>query len=54
MEYVISDAIAGGADTMVTVGGLQSNHMRQVAASGNRFGLKVWKYSTHQLYNSRN
>jgi 1-aminocyclopropane-1-carboxylate deaminase len=44
MEYVLPDALAVGADTLVTTGGLQSNHMRQVAAIAARFGLKVSNY----------
>jgi len=41
LEYVLPDAIAEGADTIVTTGGLQSNHMRQTAAAAARLGLKV-------------
>ncbi|MFW9844573.1 MAG: pyridoxal-phosphate dependent enzyme, partial [Candidatus Thorarchaeota archaeon] len=31
MEFVLGDAKANKADTIVTVGGLQSNHCRQTA-----------------------
>ena len=41
LEYVIADALAQGADTLVTEGGLQSNHMRQTAAAAAKYGLKV-------------
>jgi 1-aminocyclopropane-1-carboxylate deaminase len=41
LEYVLPDAIAQGADTLVTVGGLQSNHMRQTVAAAAKYGLKV-------------
>jgi 1-aminocyclopropane-1-carboxylate deaminase/D-cysteine desulfhydrase-like pyridoxal-dependent ACC family enzyme len=41
LEYVIPDALKNGATTLVTTGGLQSNHMRQVAAAAARYGLKV-------------
>jgi 1-aminocyclopropane-1-carboxylate deaminase len=41
LEYVLPDALAQGADTLVTVGGPQSNHMRQTAAAAARYGLKV-------------
>ena len=41
LEYVLADAIAQGADTLVTTGGIQSNHMRQTAAAAARLGLKV-------------
>jgi 1-aminocyclopropane-1-carboxylate deaminase len=41
LEYVLADAINQGADTLVTTGGVQSNHMRQTAAAGARLGLDV-------------
>jgi 1-aminocyclopropane-1-carboxylate deaminase len=41
LEYVIPDALKTGATVLVTTGGLQSNHMRQVAAAAARYGLKV-------------
>ncbi|GJC83191.1 1-aminocyclopropane-1-carboxylate deaminase [Colletotrichum liriopes] len=41
LEYVLADAIERGADTLVTTGGIQSNHMRQTAAAAARLGLKV-------------
>src|SRR2546423_10018019 len=41
LEYVVADAIAKGADTLVTHGGFQSNHCRATAAIGARLGLKV-------------
>jgi 1-aminocyclopropane-1-carboxylate deaminase len=40
LEYLIPDAIAQGADTLVTVGGVQSNHTRQVAAVAAKLGMK--------------
>jgi 1-aminocyclopropane-1-carboxylate deaminase len=40
LEYIIPDAIAAGADTLVTVGGVQSNHTRQVAAVAAKIGMK--------------
>lgn len=33
LEYIIPDAIASGADTLVSIGGVQSNHTRMVAAA---------------------
>src|SRR6185369_17346845 len=39
LEYVAADAIAKGADTLVTVGGIQSNHARATAAVAAKFGL---------------
>jgi 1-aminocyclopropane-1-carboxylate deaminase len=40
LEYLIPDALAAGADTLVSIGGVQSNHTRQVAAVAARLGLK--------------
>ncbi|RCK43484.1 1-aminocyclopropane-1-carboxylate deaminase [Thalassospira profundimaris] len=40
MEYIIPDAIKSGADTLVTIGGVQSNHTRQVAAIAAKIGMK--------------
>ena len=39
LEYLIADAQQKGADTLVTVGGLQSNHARQTAAAAAKFGF---------------
>ena len=41
LEYVVADAIAQGADTLITHGGAQSNHCRATAALGARLGLRV-------------
>src|SRR5919199_6336650 len=41
LEYLLPDAIAQGADTLVTIGGVQSNHTRQVAAAAARAGMKA-------------
>ncbi|MDP4501785.1 1-aminocyclopropane-1-carboxylate deaminase [Nonomuraea turcica] len=41
LEYLIPDALAQGADTLVSIGGVQSNHTRQVAAVAARLGLKA-------------
>ncbi|MER8511122.1 1-aminocyclopropane-1-carboxylate deaminase [Mesorhizobium sp. M0894] len=40
LEYIIPDAIASDADTLVTVGGVQSNHTRMVAAVAAKIGMK--------------
>tara|TARA_R110000796_G_scaffold10692_1_gene35596 strand:- start:77918 stop:78934 length:1017 start_codon:yes stop_codon:yes gene_type:complete len=40
MEYIVPDAIKSGADTLVTIGGVQSNHTRQVAAIAAKVGMK--------------
>ncbi|GAB3692880.1 1-aminocyclopropane-1-carboxylate deaminase [Angustibacter aerolatus] len=41
LEYIVPDALASGADTLVSIGGYQSNHTRQVAAVAARLGLKA-------------
>ena len=40
LEYIVPDVLASGADTLVSIGGVQSNHTRQVAAVGAKLGLK--------------
>lgn len=40
LEYLVADALSQGCDTLVSIGGVQSNHTRQVAASAARVGLK--------------
>jgi 1-aminocyclopropane-1-carboxylate deaminase len=40
LEYLVADALAKGADTLVSIGGVQSNHTRQVAAVAAATGLK--------------
>jgi 1-aminocyclopropane-1-carboxylate deaminase len=41
LEYLVPEAIASGADTLVSIGGFQSNHTRQVAAVAARIGMKA-------------
>lgn len=41
LEYIVPDVIASGADTLVSIGGYQSNHTRQVAAVAVHLGLKA-------------
>ena len=40
LEYIVPDALASNADTLVTIGGVQSNHTRQVAAVAAKLGMK--------------
>ena len=40
LEYLVPDALAQGADTLVSIGGYQSNHTRQVAAVAAHLGLE--------------
>ena len=39
LEYLLADALAQGCDTLVSIGGVQSNHTRQVAAVAAHAGL---------------
>jgi 1-aminocyclopropane-1-carboxylate deaminase len=39
LEYLVADALAKGCDTLVSIGGVQSNHTRQVAAVAAHLGL---------------
>ena len=41
LEYLVPEALAQGADTLVSIGGIQSNHTRQVAAVAAKLGLKA-------------
>jgi L-cysteate sulfo-lyase len=40
LEFLLGAALEAGADTLVTQGAVQSNHVRQTAAAAARFGLK--------------
>lgn len=40
LEYIIPDAIASNADTLVSIGGVQSNHTRMIAAVAAKLGMK--------------
>lgn len=39
LEFVMAEALEQGADTVITVGAVQSNHVRQTAAAACRLGL---------------
>lgn len=41
LEYIVPDVLASGADTLVSIGGYQSNHTRQVAAVAAHLGLRA-------------
>jgi 1-aminocyclopropane-1-carboxylate deaminase len=47
LEYLAADAVAQGADTLVSIGGVQSNHTRQVAATAARLGMKCVLVQEH-------
>ncbi len=41
LEFSIAEALERGADTLITCGGLQSNHCRATAVAGRQLGLRV-------------
>jgi 1-aminocyclopropane-1-carboxylate deaminase len=47
LEYLVADALAEGCDTLVSIGGVQSNHTRQVAAVAARTGLRAVLVQEH-------
>ena len=40
LPYVIAEALAQGADTLITCGGVQSNHARATTAAAVKYGLR--------------
>jgi 1-aminocyclopropane-1-carboxylate deaminase len=56
LEYVIPEALTGAYDTLVSIGGVQSNQTRQVAAVAAKLGLKCvlvqenWVNYTDSIY----
>ena len=40
LEFIMADAVAHGADTILTCGGAQSNHARATAIAAARLGLE--------------
>ena len=47
LEYLAADALERGCDTLVSIGGVQSNHTRQVAAVAARLGLRAVLVQEH-------
>jgi 1-aminocyclopropane-1-carboxylate deaminase len=47
LEYIVPDVLASGADTLVSIGGYQSNHTRQVAAVAAHLGMKCRLVQEH-------
>ena len=47
LEYLAADALARGCDTLVSIGGVQSNHTRQVAAVAAHLGLRCVLVQEH-------
>ncbi len=49
LEYLLGDAIAKGADTLITHGALQSNHVRQTAAAAALAGMDCEVLYEHRV-----
>jgi 1-aminocyclopropane-1-carboxylate deaminase len=47
LEYLAAEALEQGCDTLVSIGGVQSNHTRQVAAVAAHLGLKCVLVQEH-------
>lgn len=47
LEYLAAQALAQDCDTLVSIGGVQSNHTRQVAAVAARLGLRCVLVQEH-------
>jgi 1-aminocyclopropane-1-carboxylate deaminase len=47
LEYLVADAIGQGCDTLVSIGGVQSNHTRQVAAVAAHLGMRAVLVQEH-------
>ncbi|PLB43300.1 1-aminocyclopropane-1-carboxylate deaminase [Aspergillus steynii IBT 23096] len=47
LEYLAADALAQSATTLISIGGVQSNHTRQVAAVAAHLGLKARLVQEH-------
>ncbi|KAI9838108.1 MAG: hypothetical protein M1819_006264 [Sarea resinae] len=47
LEYLLADALAQRCDALVSIGGVQSNHTRQVAAVAAKAGLKAFLVQEH-------
>lgn len=49
LEYSMGEALRKGADTVITVGAVQSNHVRQTAAAACKLGLKCEVLLEHRV-----
>jgi 1-aminocyclopropane-1-carboxylate deaminase len=47
LEYLVAEALVNECDTLVSIGGVQSNHTRQVAAVAARLGLRAVLVQEH-------
>ncbi len=51
LEFLVADAISKGADTLVTQGATQSNHVRQTAAAARKLGMKCFALLERRVTN---
>jgi L-cysteate sulfo-lyase len=51
LEFLVADAVAKGADTLVTQGATQSNHVRQTAAAACKLGMKCFALLERRVTN---
>ena len=49
LEFLVGEALAQGADTLVTQGAVQSNHVRQTAAAAAKFGMRCAALLEHRV-----
>jgi L-cysteate sulfo-lyase len=49
LEFLVAEALARGADTLITQGAVQTNHGRQTAAIAARFGLRCILLLEHRV-----
>ncbi|MCX7025332.1 MAG: D-cysteine desulfhydrase family protein [Spirochaetes bacterium] len=49
LEFLVAEALAQGADTLVSAGAMQSNHCRQTAAAAAKFGFDCILVLTGQV-----
>lgn len=49
LEFSMGEALQQGADTVITVGAIQSNHVRQTAAAACKLGLKCEVLLEHRI-----
>ena len=51
LEFSMGEAVEQGADTIITVGAVQSNHVRQTAAAAAKLGMKCEVLLEHRVSN---
>ena len=49
LEFYLGDALAKGADTLLTTGAVQSNHVRTTVAAARKLGLEVEVQLEHRV-----